>query len=82
MQNVGAAWLMVALGAGPIYVALTQTAASLPSTRFLRKGTRIPGEDSLPLAYASHVHVHEVRTAIVAYSTAMQAQRRIPERGR
>jgi MFS family permease len=30
MQNVGAAWLMVALGAGPIYVALTQTAASLP----------------------------------------------------
>ncbi|MGA9930096.1 MAG: hypothetical protein WBQ13_04090, partial [Terriglobales bacterium] len=24
------AWLMVSLGAGPIYVALTQTAASLP----------------------------------------------------
>jgi MFS family permease len=30
MQNVGAAWLMVSLGAGPVYVALTQTAASLP----------------------------------------------------
>lgn len=30
MQNVGAAWLMVSLGAGRIYVALTQTAASLP----------------------------------------------------
>jgi MFS family permease len=30
MQSVGAAWLMVSLGAGPIYVALTQTAASLP----------------------------------------------------
>src|SRR3984885_12803763 len=30
MQNVGAGWLMVSLGAGPIYVALTQTAASLP----------------------------------------------------
>ena len=30
MQNVGAAWLMVALGAGPMHVALTQTAASLP----------------------------------------------------
>src|SRR5271170_505145 len=30
MQNVGAAWLMVSLDAGPIYVALTQTAASLP----------------------------------------------------
>src|ERR1700728_3629362 len=30
MQNVGAAWLMVSLGAGPIYVALTQPAASLP----------------------------------------------------
>ncbi len=30
MQNVGAGWLMVSLGAGPIYVALTQTAAALP----------------------------------------------------
>jgi MFS family permease len=30
MQNVGAAWLMVSLGAGPIYVALTQTTGSLP----------------------------------------------------
>jgi MFS family permease len=30
MQNVGAAWLMVSLGAGPIWVALTQSAASLP----------------------------------------------------
>src|SRR5580704_8251955 len=30
LQNVGAAWLMVSLGAGPIYVALTQTASSLP----------------------------------------------------
>ena len=30
MQNVGAAWLMVSLHAGPIYVALIQTAASLP----------------------------------------------------
>jgi MFS family permease len=30
MQNVGAAWLMVSLRAGPGYVALIQTAASLP----------------------------------------------------
>ena len=30
IQNVGAAWLMVSLSAGPKYVALTQTAASLP----------------------------------------------------
>src|ERR1700736_1432815 len=30
MQSVGAAWLMVAFGAGPMYVALTQTASSLP----------------------------------------------------
>src|SRR5882762_3316789 len=30
MQGVGAAWLMVSLGAGPMYVALTQTASSLP----------------------------------------------------
>ncbi len=30
MQSVGAAWLMVSMQAGPIYVALTQTAATLP----------------------------------------------------
>jgi MFS family permease len=29
MQGVGATWLMVSLHAGPIYVALTQTASSL-----------------------------------------------------
>ncbi|HEX3865268.1 MAG TPA: MFS transporter, partial [Gemmatimonadaceae bacterium] len=29
MQSVGAAWLMVSLGAGPMYVALTQTASAL-----------------------------------------------------
>ena len=30
MQSVGAAWLMVSLQAGPMYVALTQTASALP----------------------------------------------------
>ncbi len=30
MQTVGAAWLMIALGAGPIYIALVQTASTLP----------------------------------------------------
>lgn len=30
LQSVAAAWLMVSFGAGPMYVALTQTAASLP----------------------------------------------------
>jgi MFS family permease len=30
MQSVGAAWLMVSLSAGPMYVALTQTASALP----------------------------------------------------
>jgi MFS family permease len=30
MQAVGAAWLMVSLNAGPLYVALTQTASALP----------------------------------------------------
>jgi hypothetical protein len=30
MQSVGAAWLMVSLKAGPLYVALTQTALALP----------------------------------------------------
>ena len=30
MQTVGAAWLMLSLNAGPMYVALTQTASALP----------------------------------------------------
>jgi hypothetical protein len=30
MQGVGAAWLMVSLGAGPLNVALIQTATTLP----------------------------------------------------
>jgi len=30
MQAVGSAWLMVSLGAGPLFVALTQTASALP----------------------------------------------------
>ncbi len=30
MQSVGAAWLMLSLEAGPMYVALTQTASALP----------------------------------------------------
>src|SRR6476646_7041881 len=30
MQSVGAAWLMLSLNAGPLYVALTQTASALP----------------------------------------------------
>src|SRR5713101_1169682 len=30
MQSVGAAWPMVSLNAGPMYVALTQTASALP----------------------------------------------------
>jgi MFS family permease len=30
MQGVGAAWMMVSLNAGPLYVALTQTASALP----------------------------------------------------
>src|SRR5580658_5506385 len=30
MQSVGAAWLMLSLNAGPIYVALIQTASALP----------------------------------------------------
>jgi len=30
MQSVGAAWLMISLNAGPIYVALIQTASALP----------------------------------------------------
>jgi len=32
MQSVGSAWLMVSLGAGPLYVALTQTASTARSS--------------------------------------------------
>lgn len=39
MQTVGAAWLMVSLNAGPMFVALTQTASSLPFFIFA-----LPGE--------------------------------------
>src|SRR5262245_19600061 len=34
MQSVGAAWLMVSLCASPLYVALTQTASTLPFFHF------------------------------------------------
>src|ERR1700720_1988321 len=34
MQSTGAAWLMVSLNAGPMYVALTQTASALPFFMF------------------------------------------------
>src|SRR5258708_13320847 len=30
MQAVGSAWLMVSIGASPLFVALTQTASTLP----------------------------------------------------
>src|SRR5882724_4426802 len=30
MQGVGSAWLMVSVGASPLFVALTQTASTLP----------------------------------------------------
>jgi hypothetical protein len=32
MQSTGAAWLMVSLNAGPLYVALTQTASACRSS--------------------------------------------------
>jgi Transmembrane secretion effector len=34
MQGVGAAWLMVSQGAGPLLVALTQTASAFPFFRW------------------------------------------------
>ena len=42
MQTVGAAWLMVSLGAGPMYVALTQTASALPFFVFALPAGAIP----------------------------------------
>src|SRR5471032_306471 len=34
MQAVGSAWLMVSIGASPLFVALTQTASTLPFLLF------------------------------------------------
>ncbi|HSE88453.1 MAG TPA: MFS transporter [Candidatus Binatia bacterium] len=45
MQSVGAAWFMLSFGAGPIYVALIQTASSLP---FLSSLCR---QDPIKVAY-------------------------------
>jgi len=41
MQGVGAAWLMVSLGAGPMYVALTQNAESESSITLVVNGGRV-----------------------------------------
>src|SRR3954465_8764936 len=41
MQAVGSAWLMVSLGAGPLFVALTQTASTLPFFLFALPGGAI-----------------------------------------
>lgn len=50
MHSVGAAWLMVSLHAGPGYVALIQTAASLPY--FL---LALPARRAWPLPLANRV---------------------------
>src|SRR5437870_11412024 len=47
MQGVGAAWLLVSQGAGPLLVALTQTASALPD----RKSTRL-NSSHVAISYA------------------------------
>src|SRR5262245_50701105 len=42
MQDVGESWLMISLTKSPIYVALVETAGSLPRSGNRRRGTGVP----------------------------------------
>jgi MFS family permease len=64
MQTVGAAWLMLSLGAGPMYVALTQTASALPFFVFALPAGAI-GDQLAQVAPAFHrrsrLRLHAIR---------------------
>jgi Transmembrane secretion effector len=69
MQSVGAAWLMVSMQAGPFFVALTQTASTLPFFLLgLPAGSRI--EHRLPArsARAGERRHHRRRAQRVVYA--------------
>ena len=65
MQGVGAAWLMVSQGAGPLLVALTQTASALPFFLFaLPAGALGDIFDRRKLILATEVWMLSVATAL------------------
>lgn len=65
MQGVGAAWLMVSQGAGPLLVALTQTASALPFFLFaLPAGALGDIFDRRKLILAAEVWMFFVATAL------------------
>lgn len=65
MQGVGAAWLMVSQGAGPLLVALTQTASALPFFLFaLPAGALGDIFDRRKLILATEVWMFFVATAL------------------
>src|ERR1700687_3415931 len=67
MQGVGAAWLMVSQGAGPLLVALTQTASALPFFLLALPGGAL-GDifDRRRLIVTTEVWMVSVATAIAA----------------
>jgi hypothetical protein len=67
MQGVGSAWLMVSIGASPLFVALTQTASTLPFFLF-----------ALPAGAIGDI---VDRRALILYARGMDALRRDCNRG-
>jgi MFS family permease len=71
MQSVGAAWLMVSLSAGPMYVALTQTASSLPFFLFaLPAGSAGDIVDRRKLILCTEAWMASVATVLAGFTLA------------
>src|SRR5262252_3009819 len=69
MQSVGAAWLMVSLKAGPMYVALTQTASALPFFLFaLPAGALGDIVDRRKLILCTEIWMASVAVALAAFA--------------
>src|SRR5580698_2510290 len=71
MQSVGAAWLMVSLGAGPAYIALTQTASALPFFLFaLPAGSAGDIVDRRKLILSTEIWMLSVALALAVFTIA------------
>jgi predicted MFS family arabinose efflux permease len=69
MQSVGAAWLMVSLGAGPAYIALTQTASALPFFLFaLPAGSAGDIVDRRKLILSTEIWMLSVALALAVFT--------------
>src|SRR5262245_56433814 len=68
MQSVGAAWLMVSLKAGPMYIALTQTASALPFFLFaLPAGSLGDIVDRRKLILCTEIWMASMAVALAAF---------------